>query len=222
MRLRQVLGHASRPLHYLAIPPSLFATVAEGLAKVGSRAEARLVVEKPFGHNRESARQLDRILNRFFPEEDIFRIDHYLGKEPVQNILYTRFANAMFEPIWNRIYIDNIQITMAESFGVQDRGKFYDETGAIRDVFQNHMLQVLASLTMDPPTGEECDAMREQKAALLKAVRPLDAAISSVANMRAMSSAWRQIRFDHRDIRGRQSFSSIRRGGTGAYRFIFG
>ena len=176
VRLRQALGDASRPLHYLAIPPSLFATVAEGLAKEGSRTEARLVVEKPFGRDRESARQLDRILNRFFPEDNIFRIDHYLGKEPVQNILYTRFANAMFEPIWNRTYINNIQITMAESFGVQDRGKFYDETGAIRDVFQNHMLQVLANLTMDPPTREECDAMREGKAGLLKAVRPLDEA----------------------------------------------
>ncbi|MGH6845841.1 MAG: glucose-6-phosphate dehydrogenase, partial [Methylocella sp.] len=152
VRLRQELGEARRPLHYLAIPPSLFAIVAEGLAKQGAGTDARLVVEKPFGHNRESARQLDRILNRFFPEENIFRIDHYLGKEPVQNILYTRFANSMFEPIWNRTYVNSIQITMAESFGVQDRGKFYDETGAIRDVFQNHMLQVLASLTMDPPT----------------------------------------------------------------------
>jgi glucose-6-phosphate 1-dehydrogenase len=176
VRLRQELGDTKRPLHYLAIPPSLFATVAEGLAKLGAEMDSRLVVEKPFGRDRESARQLDRILNRFFPEENIFRIDHYLGKEPVQNILYTRFANAMFEPIWNRIYINSIQITMAEKFGVQDRGKFYDETGTIRDVFQNHMLQVLASLTMDPPTGEECDAIREQKAALLKAVRPLDAA----------------------------------------------
>jgi glucose-6-phosphate 1-dehydrogenase len=176
VRLRQELGDTKRPLHYLAVPPSLFATVAEGLAKLGTEMDSRLVVEKPFGRDRESARQLDRILNRFFPEENIFRIDHYLGKEPVQNILYTRFANAMFEPIWNRIYINSIQITMAEKFGVQDRGKFYDETGTIRDVFQNHMLQVLASLTMDPPTGEECDAIREQKAALLKAVRPLDAA----------------------------------------------
>jgi glucose-6-phosphate 1-dehydrogenase len=174
VRLRQELGDAKRPLHYLAIPPSLFATVAEGLAKLDAGMDARLVVEKPFGRDRESARQLDRILNRYFPEENIFRIDHYLGKEPVQNILYTRFANAMFEPIWNRIHINSIQITMAERFGVQDRGKFYDETGTIRDVFQNHMLQVLASLTMDPPTGEECDAIREQKAALLKAVRPLD------------------------------------------------
>jgi len=174
--LRHELGEARRPLHYLAIPPSLFARVAEGLSKQGAGLDARLVVEKPFGRSRESARQLDRILNRFFPEENIFRIDHYLGKEPVQNILYTRFANSIFEPVWNRIYIDSIQITMAESFGVQDRGKFYDETGAIRDVFQNHMLQVLANLTMDPPTGEEYDALRDQKAALLKAVRPLDPA----------------------------------------------
>jgi glucose-6-phosphate 1-dehydrogenase len=176
VRLGQELKEARRPLHYLAIPPSLFATVAEGLADQGAGLDARLVVEKPFGRSRETARQLDRILDRLFPEENIFRIDHYLGKEPVQNILYTRFANLMFEPIWNRIHIDSIQITMAENFGVQDRGKFYDGTGAIRDVFQNHMLQVLANLTMDPPTGEECDALREQKAVLLKAVRPLDAA----------------------------------------------
>lgn len=175
VRLRDELREARRPLHYLAIPPSLFAVVVEGLAAHGSGVDARLVVEKPFGHDRESARELDRLLGRFFSEENIFRIDHYLGKEPVQNIIYTRFANPMFEPIWNRIYIDSIQITMAESFGVQDRGKFYDETGALRDVFQNHMLQVLANLTMDPPTGEESDATRDQKAALLKAVRPLDA-----------------------------------------------
>ena len=172
----EALGEAKRPLHYLAIPPSLFATVAEGLANQSAGMEPRLVIEKPFGRSRESARQLDRVLNRFFPEESIFRIDHYLGKEPVQNILYTRFANSMFEPIWNRTYIDSIQITMAEDFGVRDRGKFYDETGAIRDVLQNHLLQVLANLTMDPPTGEECDAVRDQKAALLKSVRPLDPA----------------------------------------------
>src|SRR5579875_660709 len=174
IQLRRELMGAKRPLHYLAIPPSLFATVAEGLGEHGAGANARLVVEKPFGRSRESARQLTRVLNRFFPEENIFRIDHYLGKEPVQNILYTRFANSMFEPIWNRIHIRRIQITMAEKFGVEDRGKFYDETGAIRDVFQNHLLQVLANLTMDPPTGEEWDAVREQKAALLKAVRPLE------------------------------------------------
>jgi glucose-6-phosphate 1-dehydrogenase len=205
VRLRQELGDASRPLHYLAIPPSLFGTVAEGLAKEGARTEARLVVEKPFGHNRESARQLDRILSRFFPEDNIFRIDHYLGKEPVQNILYTRFANAMFEPIWNRIYISNIQITMAESFGVQDRGKFYDETGAIRDVFQNHMLQVLASLTMDPPTGEEYDAVREQKLAEGGAAAGHGA--SGSRPIRGLSiGARRQIRLDRRDIRCSQTF----------------
>ncbi len=176
VQLHQELKGVSRPLYYLAIPPSLFATVAEGLARHSFGIDARLIVEKPFGHNRESARQLNRVLDRFFPEENVFRIDHYLGKEPVQNILYTRFANSMFEPVWNRAHIDSIQITMAESFGVQDRGKFYDETGAIRDVFQNHLLQVLANLTMDPPTGEECDGVRDQKAALLKAVRPLDPA----------------------------------------------
>jgi len=172
--LRAKLGSAQRPLHYLAVPPSLFATVAKGLANSGSAAGARLVIEKPFGHDRETARALSRLLSQYFPEENIFRIDHYLGKEPVQNITYTRFANSMFEPLWNRDYISSIQITMAEDFGVQERGQFYDETGAIRDVVQNHMLQVLAQLTMDPPTGEESEAVRDQKSALLKAVRPLD------------------------------------------------
>jgi glucose-6-phosphate 1-dehydrogenase len=173
-RLRQELGQAQRPLHYLAVPPPLFATVAEGLAKSGCGKNARLVIEKPFGHNLETAQELNRTLEQFFPEENIFRIDHFLGKEPVQNILYTRFANPTFEPIWNREYIASIQINMAESFGVEDRGKFYDETGAIRDVVQNHLLQVLANLTMDPPTGEEREAIRDQTAALLKAVRPLN------------------------------------------------
>jgi glucose-6-phosphate 1-dehydrogenase len=172
--LKNQLGEAQRPLHYLAVPPSLFTTVAEGLAKSGCADHARLVVEKPFGHNRETARTLSRLLEKFFPEENIFRIDHYLGKEPVQNIVYTRFANSMFEPLWNREHVGSIQITMAEDFGVQDRGRFYDETGAMRDVLQNHLLQVLAQLTMDPPTGEEHEAMRDQKAALLKSVRPLE------------------------------------------------
>jgi glucose-6-phosphate 1-dehydrogenase len=172
-RLRDELGEAKRPLHYLAVPPSLFATVAGCLASSGCAADARLVLEKPFGHDRASAQTLMRVLAENFPESSIFRIDHYLGKEPVQNILYTRFANSMFEPIWNRNHISSIQITMAEDFGVQDRGRFYDETGAIRDVVQNHMLQVLANLTMDPPTGEEHEAMRDQKSALLKAVRPI-------------------------------------------------
>jgi glucose-6-phosphate 1-dehydrogenase len=172
--LRQQLGNAKRPLHYLAIPPVLFSVVASQLAKSGCSKNARLVVEKPFGHDRQSAGELSRILDQYFSEADIFRIDHYLGKEPVQNILYTRFANSMFEPFWNRNFVRSIQITMAENFGVQDRGKFYDATGAIRDVMQNHMLQILASLTMDPPTGQENEAMRDRKASLLKAVRALD------------------------------------------------
>jgi glucose-6-phosphate 1-dehydrogenase len=172
--LRQQLGQAKRPLHYLAVPPSLFTTVAQALAKSGCAEGARLVIEKPFGHDRATARTLSRLLSQYFPEENIFRIDHYLGKEPVQNIVYTRFANSMFEPLWNRDHVSSIQITMAEDFGVQDRGRFYDETGALRDVVQNHMLQVLAQLTMDPPTGEEHEALRDQKSALLKAVRPLE------------------------------------------------
>jgi len=171
--LRKQLGDAQRPLHYLAIPPSLFGTVAENLAKAGCADHARVVVEKPFGRDLESARALSDTLHRFFPEDEIYRIDHYLGKEPVQNILYTRFANPVFEPIWNREHVRCIQITMAESFGVEDRGKFYDEVGTLLDVVQNHMLQVLANLTMDPPTGEDHDAVRDRKAELMRAVRPL-------------------------------------------------
>ncbi len=172
-QVRKELGDAKQPLHYLAIPPSMFGTVAEGLAKSGCGDNARVVVEKPFGHDLASAAKLNDIIHKYFPENRIYRIDHYLGKEPVQNVLYTRFANPIFEPIWNRNYIHSIQITMSEEFGVQDRGRFYDEAGAIRDVVQNHMLQVLANLTMDPPTGEDHEAMRDEKARLLKAVRPL-------------------------------------------------
>lgn len=174
-RLRQELGASQRPLHYLAIPPNLFATVVEGLAASGCAANARVVVEKPFGHDLASAVELNGILHRCFPENAIFRIDHYLGKEPVQNILYTRFSNPMFEPIWNRTYVRSVQITMAESIGVRDRGRFYDGTGAVRDVVQNHLLQVLAVLTMDPPTGEQFEAVRDEKVRLLKAVRPIAA-----------------------------------------------
>ena len=172
--VKKAVGPAQRPLHYLAIPPALFALVVSALAGAGLSDNARLIVEKPFGRDRASARALNETLHAYFPEEAIFRIDHYLGKEPVQNIVYTRFANSTFEPLWNRHYIRGIQITMAESFGVDDRGAFYDATGALRDVVQNHMLQVVANLMMDPPTGEECEASRDQKAALLKAVRPLD------------------------------------------------
>lgn len=172
-QLRQVLKHAVRPLHYLAIPPSMFGAVAKGLAQSGSAKDARVVVEKPFGRDLASARELHAILDEYFPESAIFRIDHFLGKEAVQNILYTRFANMFLEPVWNRTYVRSVQITMAENFGVQGRGAFYDEAGAIRDVIQSHLFQVVACLAMDPPTGEEHDAIRDEKASVLKAITPL-------------------------------------------------
>jgi glucose-6-phosphate 1-dehydrogenase len=172
-QLKEELAGAQRPLHYFAIPPSLFAVVAENLYKSGCGTNARVVVEKPFGRDLESCRELGATLHKYFDESNIFRIDHYLGKEPVQNILYTRFANPMFEPIWNREHVRSIQITMAESFGVEDRGRFYDEVGALLDVVQNHMLQVVANLTIDPPTGEEYDGVRDRKSELMRAVRAL-------------------------------------------------
>src|SRR5712675_2048929 len=174
LKLKQALGLATRPIHYLAIPPSMFASVVQGLAKSGCADNARVIVEKPFGRDLASAQSLDRTLHQVFPESSIFRIDHYLGKEAVQNLLYFRFANTFLEPIWNRHYVKDIQITMAEEFGVQGRGAFYEEVGAIRDVVQNHLLQVIALLAMDPPTGHEPEAMQAEKLRLFRAMRPLD------------------------------------------------
>jgi glucose-6-phosphate 1-dehydrogenase len=173
-RLRGELGGARRPTHYLAIPPSMFATVVEQLRQSGLGEGARVVLEKPFGRDLASARALNEILHRAFPEESIFRIDHYLGKEAVQNILYFRFANAFLEPIWNRNYVENVQITMAESFGVKGRGKFYEETGVIRDVIQNHLLQIVSYLSMEAPSGMYDEAIRDEQAKVLRNVRPLD------------------------------------------------
>jgi glucose-6-phosphate 1-dehydrogenase len=166
---------ASHPVHYLAIPPVLFETVVSSLAKVGLNRGSRVVVEKPFGRDLDSARELNKVLHRAFAERAIFRIDHYLGKEPVEDLLVFRFANSLLEPIWDRLHISKVEITMAEVFGVEGRGAFYDSVGAIRDVVQNHLLQVVTLLAMEPPVRDDADTLRDEKVKVLKAMPALDA-----------------------------------------------
>lgn len=176
VELGEILKDVKRPLNYLAIPPSLFATVVEGLASAGCAENGRVVVEKPFARDLASAQKLNATLHRFFPEHAIFRIDHFLGKEPVQNLIYFRFANPLVEAGWSSRDIESVQITMAEEFGVSGRGKLYEELGAVRDVIQNHMLMIIACTAMESPAGNDHDSLRNERARLLKTVRPLDPA----------------------------------------------
>jgi glucose-6-phosphate 1-dehydrogenase len=173
-RVKEAIGDAEQPVFYLEIPPSLFATVVKGLGKAGLVDRAHVVIEKPFGHDLESARALNAELCQVLAEEQILRIDHYLGKEPVMDISYMRFANSVLEPVWSREHISHVQVTIAENFGVEDRGRFYDSVGAMRDVIQNHALQVLGLIGMEPPSSNDPDSIRDQKLAFFKAMRAAD------------------------------------------------
>ena len=214
--VRQKLGAAEHPAHYLAIPPPLFGRVVEQLARSGAARGARVVVEKPFGQDLTSARELNRILLGAFVERDIFRIDHYLGKRPVNNILFFRFNNPLLQAFWDRNHVESMQITMAEDFGIQGRGGFYDATGAVRDVVQNHLFQVLSNLVMEPPARMDSESLRDERVKVLKSVPPLGRGMSSED-----SSADIALRVGSRSIRRskpmlRSASESIRPGGTGS------
>ena len=171
--IKEALGKARRPAYYLAIPPSLFETVIRGLGAAKLAEHARVIVEKPFGRDLVSARELNQAAHTVFPEDSIFRIDHFLGKEAIMNILYFRFANSFLEPIWNRNYVASVQITLSEDFGVEKRGAFYETAGCLRDVIQNHLFQIVALLAMEPPAGRDFGAVHNEKAKVFKAMRPL-------------------------------------------------
>src|ERR1051325_2424493 len=171
--IKKALGHAYHPAHYLAIPPALFETVIQGLGVAGLAKDARVIVEKPFGRDLQSAQELDRVAHSVFPEDAIFRIDHFLAKEAIMNLLYFRFANSFLEPIWNRNYLASVQITLAEDFGVGNRGAFYETVGCLRDVIENHLFQIVALLAMEPPTDQGFDAVQTEKAKVFRAMCPL-------------------------------------------------
>ena len=189
--IKEALGAARRPAHYLAIPPALFETVIQSLGAAGLARDARVIVEKPFGRDLASAQQLNAAAHAVFPENSIFRIDHFLGKEAIMNILYFRFANSFLEPIWNRNYISSVQITLSEDFGIKGRGAFYETAGCLRDVIQNHLFQIAALLAMEPPATQDYGAMQDEKAKVFKAMRPLNATTWCAASMRAIGRSRR-------------------------------